>query len=118
MADTPSQRARELLAVEWGDHPQFAQIRERILDGSCHIHSDGMSLSSGIALRAIDTAYAQGRADERRAVAQIVDDVILGTISEAPSEVRPAIMPLLAGVSSRIGHAIAERDNHRGESDA
>ena len=55
MADTLSQRARELLATELEkDRTGFSMppINERA------------------ALRAIDTAYAQGRADERRAVVE------------------------------------------------
>lgn len=53
------ERARVLLAVEWGESEQFATIRKRILDGSCDIHSDGMSLASSIALRAIAKALSQ-----------------------------------------------------------
>ena len=54
-------RARELLAEAWGDHPQWQEVRERILDGSCKIHSDPLSLSCTIALRAIIAALSQAQ---------------------------------------------------------
>jgi hypothetical protein len=53
------QRAREILAAAWGDHPQWADVRARILDGSCSIHSDTLSLSCSIAVTAILTALRQ-----------------------------------------------------------
>lgn len=54
------ERAKELLVAEWGDHPQWAEVRRRISDGSCDIHSDVVSLSCGIALRAITKALLNG----------------------------------------------------------
>lgn len=46
-------RARELLVAEWGEHPQWADVRKNILDGSCQLHSDPLNLACAIALQAI-----------------------------------------------------------------
>lgn len=54
-----------MLADAWGDHPQFAKIVERIRSGSCSIHSDTISLSCSIALRAIEAALrSQGGGED------------------------------------------------------
>lgn len=67
MNTTPSQRARELLAAEYrtaGLAKIASWIRSGMGDESTHTP----------ALRAIDEAIAQGRADERRAVVEFLKE--------------------------------------------
>jgi hypothetical protein len=67
------QRVRAVLAAQWGDHNQWKDVRERILDGSCFIHSDPMSLSSSMALCAMQklaTTNDEAVAEIRRLCAE------------------------------------------------
>ena len=64
--------AREMLASKWPE--QFVEVRQRILDGSCQIHSDVVSLSCGIALDVIEAALASRQMPTREEVAKAIHD--------------------------------------------
>lgn len=51
-------RARELLVAQWGEHPQWEDVRYAIRSGACQISSDPLSLSCAFALKAIEAALA------------------------------------------------------------